>query len=68
MIEFDIQFDREKSEFKICTLHLNKGNHEGMKVERAKVNWQINLRNLSVSQDAVAEGIFHNAPNDAFQR
>ena len=50
MIEFTLQFEREKLESDVMVLQLNKGNYKDMREELARVDWKGNLAGKTVEQ------------------
>eukprot|EP00061_Rhincodon_typus_P010168 g34249.t1 len=50
MIEFTLQFGREKLESDVTVLHLSKGNYRDMREELARVVWKGSLAGMMVEQ------------------
>jgi len=50
MIEFTLQFEREKLESDVTVLQLNRGNYKDMREELARVDWKGRLAGKTVEQ------------------
>eukprot|EP00061_Rhincodon_typus_P002825 g18562.t1 len=50
MIEFTLQFEREKTESEVTVLQLNKGDYRGMKEELSRIDWKRSRAGKTVEQ------------------
>eukprot|EP00061_Rhincodon_typus_P002086 g16573.t1 len=50
MIEFTLQFEREKIGSEVMVLQLNKGDYRGMREELGRINWERSPAGKTVEQ------------------